>query len=584
MKLPILVGALVLAANAVHAECKIQKLAELPVTMSDLRPTIHAKIEGHDIRLMADSGAFFSTLSQGAAAELKLPTRPAPFGFSVVGIGGEATTSLTTVKSFFLDTIPLPNAGFIVAGSEEGPGVAGLLGRNILNIADAEYDLANGVIRLMRPEGCGGKALAYWAGQSGYSVVGVNLIENERFPETQIFVSVNGVDFRALLDTGSGTTVISKSAAARAGMAVSGSTVTSPSESGGVGRRYVRTFVSRVNSIKIGDEDIQHTRLRVLDSLLEGSDMLLGADFFLSHRVFVSNSQHKVYFTYNGGPVFNLAAQPVVATIDAKAAPPGASAGDPTDAAGLARRGAAYASRGDFPHAVADLGRAIALSPKDADYLVQLAQVHIEARQGLPAMFDLGNALELRPDDAQARVLRATLRLQGNDASGAIRDLDAVAARAAPGADIRFELAELYWRADKPQQAVAQYDLWIPAHAEDNRRGAAFKGRCWSRALANQDLPRALADCQIAHRLRPKDTDILDSRAFVFLRMAQFDKALADYDLVIAADPKANWSLFCRGVVKSKMGDIAGGKADIAAAVAVDATVSETAAKRGVSA
>jgi hypothetical protein len=33
--------------------------------------------------------------------------------------------------------------------------------------------------------------------------------------------------------------------------------------------------------------------------------MLLGADFFLSHRIFVSNEQHKVYFTYNGGPVFS---------------------------------------------------------------------------------------------------------------------------------------------------------------------------------------------------------------------------------------------------------------------------------------
>ena len=34
--------------------------------------------------------------------------------------------------------------------------------------------------------------------------------------------------------------------------------------------------------------------------------MLLGADFFLSHRILVSNSQHKLYFTYNGGPVFQL--------------------------------------------------------------------------------------------------------------------------------------------------------------------------------------------------------------------------------------------------------------------------------------
>ena len=30
--------------------------------------------------------------------------------------------------------------------------------------------------------------------------------------------------------------------------------------------------------------------------------MLLGADFFLSHRIYVANSRDKLYFTYNGGP------------------------------------------------------------------------------------------------------------------------------------------------------------------------------------------------------------------------------------------------------------------------------------------
>jgi hypothetical protein len=32
--------------------------------------------------------------------------------------------------------------------------------------------------------------------------------------------------------------------------------------------------------------------------------MLLGADFFRSHRVYVAKSQGKVYVSYVGGPVF----------------------------------------------------------------------------------------------------------------------------------------------------------------------------------------------------------------------------------------------------------------------------------------
>jgi hypothetical protein len=33
--------------------------------------------------------------------------------------------------------------------------------------------------------------------------------------------------------------------------------------------------------------------------------MLLGADFFRSHRVYVSLGQRKVYASYLGGPVFS---------------------------------------------------------------------------------------------------------------------------------------------------------------------------------------------------------------------------------------------------------------------------------------
>ena len=38
--------------------------------------------------------------------------------------------------------------------------------------------------------------------------------------------------------------------------------------------------------------------------------MLLGSDFFLAHHIYVAYSQDKVYFTYNGGPVFDLNALP----------------------------------------------------------------------------------------------------------------------------------------------------------------------------------------------------------------------------------------------------------------------------------
>ena len=69
----------------------------------------------------------------------------------------------------------------------------------------------------------------------------------------------------------------------------------------------VKNYIATASSFKIGDgEEIQNARLRIADTDLPGADMLLGSDFFVSHHIFVANSQRKLYLTYNGGPVFNL--------------------------------------------------------------------------------------------------------------------------------------------------------------------------------------------------------------------------------------------------------------------------------------
>jgi hypothetical protein len=62
-----------------------------------------------------------------------------------------------------------------------------------------------------------------------------------------------------------------------------------------------------------------------LKSDLEGTpDMLLGSDFFLSHRILISYSQRMVYLTYSGGPIFDPIKQPRSET----APPPAALSSD----------------------------------------------------------------------------------------------------------------------------------------------------------------------------------------------------------------------------------------------------------------
>lgn len=224
------------AGPSAAANCSVNQIAQLPVTMQGLRPTVPARIESHDVRLLVDSGAFWSLISPGTAAELKLNLRPTGFGFAIRGVGGETGAQIATIQTFTIDSIPLHNILFLVGGSETG--AAGILGRNVLDLADTEYDLANGVVRLFKPSGCGDRPLAYWAGTKSFSRLTILSVENRLSP-LLVEVKVNGVTMKALLDTGSAASTIAIGAAKRAGMVVAGGDTTGGTFSRGIGRRLV---------------------------------------------------------------------------------------------------------------------------------------------------------------------------------------------------------------------------------------------------------------------------------------------------------------------------------------------------------
>ena len=62
----------------------------------------------------------------------------------------------------------------------------------------------------------------------------------------------------------------------------------------------------------------------------------------------------------------------------------------------------------------------------------------------------------------------------------------------------------------------------------------------------------------------------------------QFDKAVTDYDAALVRSPRQAGSLYGRGIAKLRLGNTAGGQADIAAAKAIEADVAEVYAHYGV--
>ena len=467
------------------AACRMSKMAELPVTMLDLRPLIDAKINDKDVRFEVDSGAFYSMISAASAAELGLKIKSAPYGMRVVGIGGVTKPSVATVDLFTVAGFPVRNMQFLVGGSLStlDSGSAGLLGQNIFGVTDVDYDFANGKIRFIKSDECPRDAmLAYWViGGQAYSVMDIDPI-SVYHPHITSSAYLNGAKIAITFDTGAGVSMLSLRAAERAGIDPKSAGVVDAGAVRGIGSGVVKSYVGVFSSFKVGDEEVQHAKLRFGGTLGIDTDMLLGADFFLSHHVYVALNQHKLYFTYNGGPVFNLAARSGVGK-------PAESEGDhPPDADKDAeilqadeysRRGAASAARDDFDHALADLTRACELAPDNPEYFFERGSAHAKNKNPELAMKDFDRALELKPGYVLALLSRADLRLRAKDLVGARTDLDAVDHFAAKQADIRFALAEGYIRLDLPALAVGQLDSWIISHKEDSKRRLALARRCW---------------------------------------------------------------------------------------------------------
>lgn len=558
------IGIAAAAASPALADCSVGRIAELPVTMEALRPMVDIKINGTPARMMADSGAFYSVITPGSAATLGLRLEPGPPGFYVSGVNGNASISIATVKTFTLAGVDLPNAQFMVGGSET-PG-SGVLGQNILGFADVEYDLPHGMIRLMKSRGCGRVNFAYWAAGRPFSMIDI-AARDARNPHTVGTIELNGVKLRATFDTGAATTVVSLAAAARAGIRPDSPGVRPAGMVTGFGRNAVRIWTAPFASFKLDQEEIKNVRIQIGQLDLE-TDMLIGSDFFIAHRVYVSNAARRMFLTYEGGPVFNVAARYQNASgTDEKAPLPVADT--PADADGYARQGAVAMAQHDAKSAIAAFSAAIAKAPAEPRYLVQRAEAYVANGQRDLAETDLDAAVKLAPGNVVTLIDRAALRMRRDHVADAEADLDAAARVAAPAADERLTLGGMYSETDHPERGIAEFDLWIKAHPDDARRASALNGRCWARALAGVDLPAALSDCNAAIRLRPGNPAFLDSRGLVEVRMGDLDKAIHDYDTALAREPKMAWSLYGRGIAKQRKGDAAGAKADFDASAAI---------------
>ncbi|RDS81895.1 tetratricopeptide repeat protein [Dyella psychrodurans] len=570
---------MLLTSNVWADVCHLKDYGTLPVEMTGGRAMTTVKINGSDTRFILDTGAFFSVMSKANASSLGLKLRSGPDGLRIMGIGGAANAEVARVKDFGILGTTLNNVEFIVGGTDVG---YGLLGANLIDMMDVEIDLAHGKLTLFDASECDKSPLAYWT-KEGYNVVDIETPRGRSDRRTFFYVTINGKRVLAQLDSGSPATLLTRHAAERVGIDLNAPDVKTGSSTYGIGQKLMKTWIAHVDAFSVGTETIQHSQMEVIDgSIGDGqTDMLLGVDFLLAHRMFIGNSRGKAYFTYNGGRVFTFAAAMSDGDKSDVGAADGGNATAPKTASDYALLGDAHLSRGETKAALDDLDEAIRMAPDQAAYYVSRAKAHEADKQPDLALTDLDKSLSLDPKSVDALLLRAQLRYTHKDPAGATADVTAAGALVPAGSTQARLIAAMYIQLDQPAAALPILDDWIRLHREDAMLGNVLNARCWARSLSNQMLDDALSDCRKAIRRDGENPAYLDSLGMVQLRLGHYPEAIKAYEQAVAQRPRSAWSRYGLGLAKIRNGQKDDGDADLVAARTLDPQIDARATKYG---
>jgi predicted aspartyl protease len=314
LRAAVLLASMAMAQQA-EAACQLLQVGELPVVMLGNSPMIPASMNGRAVQLLVDTGAARSFIWRSAAQELKLEIIQSDAKF--YGAGGADTAGAVTVHDFGLGGATIHNVRLYATGRGSAPGNgAGVLGEDVLSHWDIEFDLSAGKIRLFVPKNCDGDQVVYWA-QRYFMTKLVSAPGDSNW--LQAHVMLDGHEVVAMFDTGATRSTVMSQALRQTGIQPEKSPVAAAAGYGLAGKP-IDTTTAVFPTLVIGQESVQNAKLCIADlfgkdteirlgsniahSVFDNPGMVIGADFFMAHRIYVARSQGKIYFTYKGGPIF----------------------------------------------------------------------------------------------------------------------------------------------------------------------------------------------------------------------------------------------------------------------------------------
>jgi len=186
------------AAAADSETCKLGRYVALPITIDDAGGvTVPVKIDDQQQNMLIDTGGVYSMLTNAVAAGLGLKPRML-WGMRLTMWGGRNLDHYVVSHSLEIAGGKVHDREFVILPDDLlPPGVDGILGPDIMQIFDVDFDFASGKVGLFSQKHCEGKVV-YWT-HDPFAAVPFKMDEGRHI---KIVVQLDGQEVPAVLDTG----------------------------------------------------------------------------------------------------------------------------------------------------------------------------------------------------------------------------------------------------------------------------------------------------------------------------------------------------------------------------------------------
>ncbi len=227
---------------------------------------------------------------------------------------------------------------------------------------------------------------------------------------------------------------------------------------------------------------------------------------------------------------------------------------------GLSMRAGNYLSKGDTVNALADMEKAIEISPKDANMFLSRGKIRARMQDHAGAEQDFTLAITLNAGLNEAFLLRSIERRYLKKYEAAFRDIYTALSRDTANPKIFMSFGNLFIEVKNYKDAAASYSRAIelqPNYAE------TYSNRGYAKLFLN-DYQGAVDDCKTAIGLMRKSPSpySFNNIGYAYREMGQMDSAFLYFDKAIAAKAKFPEAYFERGKAKQRLNDHEGACAD----------------------